>query len=71
MQIDFCTIFKYGKLRFISKQFFASLNTLLYNMLKEIIQKAVIPAVHIKAPSLFRARTKSRTPACSGSQAYW
>ena len=31
-------------------------------MLKEVTQKPVIPAVHMKTPSLFRKRAKSRTP---------
>ena len=39
-------------------------------MLKEVIQKPVIPAVHMKTPSLFRNRAKSRTPTSLGSQAY-
>ena len=39
-------------------------------MLKEVIQKSVIPAVHMKTPSLFRNRAKSRTPPSPGSQAY-
>ena len=54
---------------FISKQICARLNTLLYNMLK-VIQKPVIPAVHMKTPSLFRNRAKSRKPPSPGSQAY-
>ena len=32
----------------MSKQFCARLNILLSNMLKEVIQKSEIPAVHIK-----------------------
>ena len=39
-------------------------------MLKEVIQNSVIPAVHMKTPSLFRNRTKSKTLASPGSQAY-
>ena len=39
-------------------------------MLKEVIQKAITPAVHIKTAGLFRNRAKSRTLASSGSQAY-
>ena len=39
-------------------------------MLKEVIQKSVIPAVHMKTSSLFRNRAKSRTPPSPGSQAY-
>ena len=39
-------------------------------MLKEVIQKLVIPAVDMKTPSLFRNRAKSRTPPSPGSQAY-
>ena len=39
-------------------------------MLKEVIQKAIIPAVHIKAAGLFRNTAKSRTLASSGFQAY-
>ena len=39
-------------------------------MLKEVIQKTIIPAVHIKTAGLFRNRAKSRTLASSGSQAY-
>ena len=39
-------------------------------MLKEVIQKSVIPAVHMKIPSLFRNRAKSRAPPSPGSQAY-
>ena len=41
-------------------------------MLKEVIQKAIIPAVHIhiKTAGLFRNRAKSRTLASSESQAY-
>ena len=39
-------------------------------MLKEVIQKPVIPAVHMKAPSLFRNSAKSGTPPSPGSQAY-
>ena len=39
-------------------------------MLKEVIQKTTIPAVHIKKAGLFRNRAKSRTLASSGSQAY-
>ena len=38
-------------------------------MLKEVIQKAIIPAMHIKTAGLFRNRAKSRTLASSGSQA--
>ena len=32
--------------------------------------KPVIPAVHMKTPSLSRNRAKSRTPSSPGSQAY-
>ena len=39
-------------------------------MLKEVIQKTIIPAAHIKTAGLFRNRAKSRTLASSGSQAY-
>ena len=39
-------------------------------MLKEVIQKIIIPAVHIKKAGLFRNRAKSRTLASPGSQAY-
>ena len=41
-------------------------------MLKEVIQKAIIPAVHIhiKTAGLFRNRAKFRTLASSESQAY-
>ena len=38
-------------------------------MLKEVIQKAIIPVMHIKSAGLFRNRAKSRTVASSGSQA--
>ena len=39
-------------------------------MLKEVIQKPIIPPVDIKTPSLFRNIAKSRTPPTPGSQAY-
>ena len=39
-------------------------------MLKEVIQKSVIPAVHMKTLSLFRNRAKSRTPRSPGFEAY-
>ena len=39
-------------------------------MLKEVIQNAIIPAVHIKRSGLFRNRAKSKTFASSGSQTY-
>ena len=39
-------------------------------MLKEVIQKPVIPAVHTKTTSLFRNRAKSRLPPSPGFQAY-
>ena len=39
-------------------------------MLKEVIQKAIIPVVLIKTAGLFRNRAKSRTVASSGFQAY-
>ena len=39
-------------------------------MLKEVIQKAIFPAVHIKTAGLFRNTAKSRTLASSGSQTY-
>ena len=40
-------------------------------MLKEVIQKAIIPAMHIKTAGFFRNRAKSRTLASSESQAYF
>ena len=40
-------------------------------MLKEVIQKIIIPAVHIKTAGFFRNRAKSRTLASSGTQAYF
>ena len=55
---------------FISKQFRASLNTLLHNMLKEIVQKAITPAVDIKILGIFRTRAKLKTLKHSGPQAY-
>ena len=61
---------KIFKIYFIFKQVCARLNTLLYNMLKEVIQKPVIPAVHMKTHSLFRNRAKSTTPPSPESQAY-
>ena len=39
-------------------------------MLKEVIQKAIIPAMHIKTAGFFRNRAKSRTLESSESQAY-
>ena len=39
-------------------------------MLKEVIQKPVIPVVHMKTPSLFRNRAKSRISPSPESQAY-
>ena len=39
-------------------------------MLKEVIQKAIIPAMHIKTAGLFTNRAKSGTIASSGSQTY-
>ena len=39
-------------------------------MLKEVIQKPVILAVHLKTPSLFRNGATSRTPPSPGSQAF-
>ena len=40
-------------------------------MLKEVIQKIIIPAVHIKTAALFINTAKSRTLASSGSQVYF
>ena len=39
-------------------------------MLREVIQKAIIPAVHMKTAGVFKNRAKSRTLASLGSQAY-
>ena len=39
-------------------------------MLKQVIQKAIIPAMHIKTADLSRNRAKSKTLAYSGSQTY-
>ena len=39
-------------------------------MLREVIQKVIIPAMHMKTAGFFRNRAKSRTLASSGSQAY-
>ena len=38
-------------------------------MLREVIQNAIIPAMHMKTAGFFRNRAKSRTLASSGSQA--
>ena len=39
-------------------------------MLREVIQKVIIPAMHMKTAGFFRKRAKSRTLASSASQAY-
>ena len=39
-------------------------------MLKQVIQKPIIPAMHMKTPSLFRNTAKSRTLPSPGAQAY-
>ena len=40
-------------------------------MLREVIQKVILPAMHMKTAGFFRKRAKSRTLASSGSQAYF